>query len=113
MLLRTLRQTGLTVDTDTLCVLTLTGAAPIATYQEILRSVQLQVTGASTEVERTLSWQVNDGKDWSLVYTHVVYTTDNMNRPIVTSITTAPTSGGTVTITGANFGPVAPMVVSL
>eukprot|EP00951_Prasinocladus_malaysianus_P024858 scaffold216011_cov46-Prasinocladus_malaysianus.AAC.1 len=36
-----------------------------------------------------------------------------MQRPTVTSITTTPTSGGTVTITGTNFGPVSPMVVSL
>lgn len=89
------------------------GVQPISVYVEALRTVQLKVSGASDMVQRTITFQVNDGIDWSLAADYIVYTTDNMQRPTVSSITTAPTAGGLVTITGMNFGPVSPMVVSL
>eukprot|EP00873_Tetraselmis_striata_P039871 jgi/Tetstr1/460135/TSEL_005451.t1 len=95
------------------CILTMEGVQPISVYVEALRTVQLKVSGASDMVQRIVTFQVNDGLDWSLATDYVVYTTDNMQRPTVSSITTAPSAGGLVTITGSNFGPVQPMVVSL
>lgn len=95
------------------CILTMEGVQPISVYVEALRTVQLKVSGASDMVQRIVTFQVNDGLDWSLAADYVVYTTDNMQRPTVSSITTAPSAGGLVTITGSNFGPVQPMVVSL
>ena len=105
-------QPGFEVSTG-VCSVTVKGLANHSEYEEVLRTVQLQVFGSSAQVERVISWQVKDLEEWSLPWTHIVYTTDNMERPTVASITTAPTAGGIVTITGTNFGPVNPMSVSL
>lgn len=99
-------------DATTGCKLTLSGAATVASYQTTLRSVQMTV-GASTNYARTVTIKVTDGTDYAATtLSRDYFALDNLPNPTISSTSRPGTAGGTVTITGTNFGPVSPNLIT-
>ena len=73
--------------------------------------MQLQQTAAGTIVKKQFDLVLNDGAHNSTTLSRTVYASDYLALPTVTSVTSPPTSGGLVTITGTAFGPVFPNLV--
>jgi len=102
---------GILMDNGTPCVATFTGSASVADYQTMLRGVQLTLA-TGTSFERIVKITVNDGVDNSTSMSRYYYALDNLPIPTIVSTTAPETSGGTITITGTNFGPASPNLVT-
>ena len=93
------------------CLMRLTGEDTLANYQDVLQRVQLQQTSAGSIVKKQFDLILNDRAHNSTTLSRTVYASDYLAVPAVTSVTSPPTSGGLITITGSAFGPVFPNLV--
>ena len=105
---------GILMDTSVGCKATFSGSASKADYQTLLRGLRLTLKSgtSSTTFERQVKITVSDGTDSSDALTRYYYALDNLPTPTVTSTTSPPTNGGSITITGTNFGPSTPNLVT-
>ncbi|KAK3244477.1 hypothetical protein CYMTET_45910, partial [Cymbomonas tetramitiformis] len=97
-------------------VLSLTGTESIQRYQDVLRTVQLGHSAYSSSNERVISFTVNDGDpngaQSSAALSRTCWAVSFMTTPTITSTTTTSTAGGTITVIGTGFGPIAPSIVT-